>query len=327
MNFSNDFTNNFTNKIHNKNIALRERNIINNYLKLKNYYEKIKYLRSQTTEDKKVIIEEQNSDNIEGTNKEQQNEINTNEINTNEINTNEINTNEINTNEINTDEINTDDIYTNEINTNADNIFSGQESLNKLINLINTIMTSYKIDSLLLTNLISDNQLENNLSLLNNQSSSLIFNNNDSIYSQINENTTMEIIDLDDNNNNNNISLSIQEKQSMNKKEIDISLDKKEFKSRIDFNKIKKINQSINCNEDIHQNTKTDMKTSIIDDNTSYSLINKMQKIVKKISNKVESIMMKEYVYYSDVVNNKELKQNITGAVSYILLDKIDKLI
>jgi hypothetical protein len=68
-------------------------------------------------------------------------------------------------------------------------------------------------------------------------------------------------------------------------------------------------------------------KPSIIDNTTANSLINKMQKIVKKISNKVESIMMKEYVYYSDILNNNEIKQNITGIVSFILLDKIDKLI
>lgn len=232
--------------------------------------------------------------------------------------------------------------------------FSSNESLDKLIKLINTILEYYGFEKQLHNNLITtnssvfsseivtiDNCGMNEFTTFTNRVK-LIVSEKDS-EKNINTDTDLK---FDDQVNCIDAKEVIDAKEGItptDNVEVEINTDLKEEvkeevkeinkikKSSIDFNKINKLNK-INqtpCDNNNSGETNSNIKSKT-DSSTSppeKKLLEKMNGLVKKVKQKVETVIYKDMINYSDILNDSECTNNITGVICYIILDKIDKLI
>lgn len=220
-------------------------------------------------------------------------------------------------------------------NENLDNL-SQNEHMTKLIKLINKILDID--DDVFFYNLIKDNSEYPGVKMYNvvtfdNNFINMLKNESDIYYPNLltikdgNNLLTIKDTNIDANKDTNNIVLDIKNSDTIKDNNIECTNQyinneenlesereiKNEMpkKSCIDYNRIKKIQ-----NEDIF--------TKEISTN---DLLSKMNNMVKKVYKKLEIEISKDAVNYSDILSNKNTKNNITNIICSIILDKIDKLL
>ena len=186
-----------------------------------------------------------------------------------------------------------------ELKESSQNTLNYQEKMNKIQNLINKIINNHEIyDTYIFKQFILD--------VPNNINDNIINDGfiNDGI---INDGIINVGIINDDTINDENVKVEIIEDGTIE----DINKNENPKKKVINFNKINKI-----INE---ENNLANVTTDNIQ--------NKINKIVKKIQNKVQSEISKDIFTYGEILTNKESKENIFNMICLSILNKIEKIV